>query len=51
VAAADTSITTLEDNEIFEIATEIGLPRNDVVALRSEWKDHLAVLKALPRER
>ena len=51
VAAADTSITTLEDNEIFEIATEIGLPRNDVVALRSEWKDHLAVLKARPRER
>jgi uncharacterized tellurite resistance protein B-like protein len=51
VAAADTSITTLEDNEIFEIATEIGLPRNDVVALRSEWKEHLSVLKALPRER
>lgn len=51
VAAADDSITTLEDNEIFEIATEIGLGRTDVVALRSEWREQLAVLKALPRER
>lgn len=51
VAAADESITTLEDNEIFEIATEIGLGRTDVVALRAEWREHLAVLKALPRER
>jgi uncharacterized tellurite resistance protein B-like protein len=51
VAAADESITTPEDNEIFEIATEIGLGRNDVLALRSEWREHLAVLKALPRER
>ena len=51
VAAADESITTPEDNEIFEIATEIGLGRTDVVALRSEWKEHLAVMKALPRER
>ncbi|MBY0402203.1 TerB family tellurite resistance protein [Myxococcota bacterium] len=51
VAAADASITTVEDNEIFEIATEIGLGRTDVVALRSEFREHLAVLKALPRER
>jgi uncharacterized tellurite resistance protein B-like protein len=51
VAAADESITTLEDNEIFEIATEIGLARTEVVALRAEWREHLAVLKALPRER
>lgn len=51
VAAADSSITTAEDNEIFEIATEIGMGRGDVVALRVEFKEHLAVLKALPRER
>lgn len=51
VAAADASITTVEDNEIFEIATEIGLGRTDVVALRAEFREHLAVLKALPRER
>ena len=51
VAAADSSVTTPEDNEIFEIATEIGMGRTDVVALRAEFKEHLAVLKALPRER
>jgi uncharacterized tellurite resistance protein B-like protein len=51
VAAADSNITTPEDNEIFEIATEIGMGRNDVVALRAEFKEHLAVLRALPRER
>jgi uncharacterized tellurite resistance protein B-like protein len=51
VAAADESITTVEDNEIFEIATEIGLGRTAVIALRSEFREHLAVLKALPRER
>ena len=34
-----------------EIATEIGMGRNDVVALRAEFKEHLAVLRALPRER
>ncbi len=51
VAAADSNITTPEDNEIFEIATEIGMGRSDVVALRAEFKEHLAVLRALPRER
>lgn len=51
VAAADSSITTVEDNEIFEIAIEIGMARGDIVALRAEFREHLAVLKALPRER
>lgn len=51
VAAADETITTVEDNEVFEIAAEIGLDRGDVVALRSEFREQLAVLRALPRER
>ena len=51
VAAADETITTDEDNEIFEIATAIGIGRNDVVAVRSAWKAHLGSMKALPRER
>lgn len=51
VAAADETITTVEDNEIFEIATAIGVSRQDVVALRSEWKTYLGTMKALPRER
>lgn len=51
VAAADETISAIEDNEIFEIAAEIGLGRSDVVALRAEWKDRLGSMKALPRER
>lgn len=51
VAAADETITTIEDNEIFEIATAIGVGRSDVLALRIEWKEYLGTMKALPRER
>ena len=51
VAAADDTITTLEDNEIFEIATAIGVGRSDVIAVRSEWKQYLGTLRALPQER
>lgn len=51
VAAADETITTVEDNEIFEIASAIGVRRTDVVAIRSEWKQFLGTLKALPGER
>jgi len=51
VAAADETITTVEDNEIFEIASAIGVRRTDVVAIRSEWKQFLGTLKALPSER
>ena len=51
VAAADQTITTGEDNEVFEIATAIGVRREDVVALRAEWREHLGTRKALPRER
>lgn len=51
VAAADETITTVEDNEIFEIAGAIGIGRSDVIAVRSEWKQYLGTLKALPGER
>ena len=51
VAAADDLITTAEDNEIFEVATEIGISRTDVIALRAEHREKLGALKALPRER
>ena len=51
VAAADDTITTREDNEIFEVAAEIGVDRRDVVAIRSQWKDYLGSMRALPRER
>ena len=51
VAAADESISTQEDNEIFEVAFAIGLSREEVVAIRSEFKEYLGTMKALPTER
>jgi uncharacterized tellurite resistance protein B-like protein len=51
VAAADETISTVEDNEIFEVATAIGVSRSDVIAIRSGWKEFLGTMKALPRER
>lgn len=51
VAAADETITTDEDNEVFEIATAIGVGHKDVVAVRAEWRTHLGTLRAHPRER
>lgn len=50
VAAADQNISTVEDNEIFEVAGAIGIPRSDVVAVRSEFKEYIGSLKALPSE-
>lgn len=51
VAAADENISTREDNEIFEVASAIGMQRKEVVALRSEFRTYLGSLKALPGER
>lgn len=51
VAAADDTITTVEDNEVFEIASAIGVRRSDVVAIRSEWKRYLGTLRATHQER
>jgi uncharacterized tellurite resistance protein B-like protein len=45
VSAADRSISTVESNEIRQITEELGLDRGDFAALRSEFRDHLAVLK------
>jgi uncharacterized tellurite resistance protein B-like protein len=51
IAAADDTITTVEDNEIFEIAAAVGVEREDVIALRAEWKEYLGTRRALPGER
>lgn len=51
VAAADDSISTREDNEIFEVAAAIGIAREQVVALRSEFKQYLGSMRALDGER
>jgi uncharacterized tellurite resistance protein B-like protein len=45
VAAAEHLISVAEDNEIKQIASELRLDHPDVVAVRSRYRDHLAVLK------
>jgi uncharacterized tellurite resistance protein B-like protein len=49
IASAEDGISTVEDNEIRQIVHEIGLGHPDFIAVRAKWKDHLAVLKNLPR--
>jgi uncharacterized tellurite resistance protein B-like protein len=51
VAAADEEISTVEDNEIYEIAKAIGINHTDVISLRLEHKKYLGALKAHPSER
>lgn len=48
VSAADESISTVEDNEIVRIATELELPRDELVAARGRYRQYLAVLKGMP---
>jgi uncharacterized tellurite resistance protein B-like protein len=45
VAAADDSVSTLEDNEIGQIADELRIEHSDFIAVRSEYRDYLEVLK------
>lgn len=45
VAAAEGGISTTEDNEIRQIASELGLDHPEFIAVRSQWKDQLTVLK------
>ncbi len=45
VSAADDSVSTLEDNEIGKVANELHLDRADLVHMREEYRDYLAVLK------
>jgi uncharacterized tellurite resistance protein B-like protein len=48
VAAAHQSISTIEDNEISQIADELRIEHRDFIAIRSKYRDHLAVLKKMP---
>ena len=45
VAAADDSISDVENAQISQIANELGLTRTELVAIRGEFRDKLAVLK------
>lgn len=45
VAAATHLISVKEDNEIRQVANELGLSHQDFIAIRSRFRDKLAVLK------
>jgi uncharacterized tellurite resistance protein B-like protein len=45
VSAADNSISTVEDNEIRRVAVELKIDHPDFIAVRSRYRDQLAVLK------
>ncbi len=45
VAAAADMISVAEDEEIRAVARELGLSHQDFIAIRSRYRDHLAVLR------
>lgn len=48
VSASDSHIITAEDNEIRRIASEINLEHGEFVAVRGQYRAHLAVLSKDP---
>jgi uncharacterized tellurite resistance protein B-like protein len=47
VSAADNSISVVEENEIWKIATELGITHSEYVAIRAGYADKREVLKNL----
>ena len=45
VCAADGLISTIEDNDVRRVASEIDLEHHDVVDIRARYRQSLAVLK------
>jgi uncharacterized tellurite resistance protein B-like protein len=48
VAAADQTISTIEDNEISQIADELRIEHKDFIPVRLRYREFLAVLKKEP---
>jgi uncharacterized tellurite resistance protein B-like protein len=48
VAAAEHLISTVEDNEISQIADELRIEHRDRISIRSKYRDSLAVLQKPP---
>lgn len=48
VSAAEEHISSVEDNEIRQISKELQLEHREYIAVRINYRDHLAVLKDLP---
>ncbi|HEV8374963.1 MAG TPA: TerB family tellurite resistance protein [Candidatus Polarisedimenticolia bacterium] len=47
VSSADDSVSVVEENEIWKIATELGIPHSDYVAIRAAYRDKREVLRNL----
>jgi len=47
VSAADESVSTAESNVIRQVADELELEHRDYVGVRSEFREHLAVLRRI----
>jgi uncharacterized tellurite resistance protein B-like protein len=45
VAAANRSISTVEDNEISQIADELKIEHHDFISVRAKYREYLAVLQ------
>jgi uncharacterized tellurite resistance protein B-like protein len=45
IAAADQSVSHLENTEITAIGLELGFARDEIAAVRAAWRDQLSVLK------
>jgi uncharacterized tellurite resistance protein B-like protein len=50
VSSADQSVSSLEDSEIRQIASELKIEHPDFITVRTSYREHLAVLKK-PTER
>ena len=48
VSSADQSVSSAEDSEIRQIASELKIEHRDLIAVRSAYREHLAVLKKPP---
>lgn len=47
VSSADDSISVTEENEVWKVATELGVTHSEFVAIRSEYRDKREVLRRL----
>lgn len=45
VSSSDDSISVVEDNEIRRVSNELGITHSEFIAIRSSFRDYLAVLR------
>lgn len=50
VAAADESISSIENDQINQVANELGLTRQEIASVRSRYREQLELLKGLPTQ-